>query len=213
MPVGFFGRTEREVTFVASPAGIFLETGTWFAIQEDALRDYARGVLNHYSLGRLLADADLWLRSPRTLALVMLPLLLVIAPVWMAVVASLVIFGLWYVFGPSLVNDPALALMRVLDHVMFQALLYVFILSILAGQGSMTAVWAGLAVFIAFRWGIIERIADRFLHPAVRAMYSLPLPDQVLRGVIMRKAIRLQIPLPQLGEMERRIRDRWASKQ
>jgi hypothetical protein len=209
MAAKFSGGVQREVAFVSAPGGIFLETGTWFAIKEDALRTYAKGVLKHFTLESLLADADVWLRSPRTYALTALPLLLLVFPVWLAAVLALAFYGTWYVIGPSLVNYPMLAITRYFDTVAFQAIYYVFVLSVIAGQGYMAAVWVGLAGFILFRWGIIERVMDRLLAPAVRSVYSLPLPDQVLRGVIIRRAIGLKVQLPQFGDMERSIRDRW----
>jgi hypothetical protein len=202
--------TSREVAYVASPAGIFLETGTWFEIQEDALRKYAGGVLARLSVGRLLGDADIWVRSPRSLGVILLPVLLIVLPPLVAALFTILVYGVWYVLSPALVNLPLLAFFRVLDAVFVQAGTYVILLSYLAMNGMLTAVWVGLAGFVLFRWGIIERIAARLLSPVIRKVYSLPLADQVLRGVVLRHAIRLKVAMPELAEMERSIRSRWA---
>jgi hypothetical protein len=201
--------TTREVTFVSSPAGIFLETGTWFEIREEDLRQYARGVLNVYPLERLLADADVWLRSPRTLGLMSLPLLLLVLPTWLSVIITLCLFSIWYVYGPSLVNHVMLAILRVLDSVVVQGLTYIVLLSLLAMQGDMIAMWTGLVLFVLFRWGVLDRIATKVLAPGARAIYSLPLPDQVLRGIIFRRAIASGVAMPEFAGIEKSIRDRW----
>jgi hypothetical protein len=200
----------HEVAYVASPAGIFLETGTWFGIREDVLKQYARGVIDRRSVGQLLADADIWIRSPQTLALVVLPMLLLLAPPWIAALVTLVVYGAWYVYGPALITLPGIAVLRILNSVIVQAMLYIIVLSVLATQGYLGAMWTGLGAFVLLRWGIVDRIASRVLRPVVRTVYSLPLPDQVLRGVVLRHAIRMKVTMPEFVDIERSIRDRWA---
>lgn len=201
--------SSRDVAYVASPAGIFLETGTWFEIQEDALRKYARGLLSKITVGRLLGDADIWIRSPRSLATVLLPVMLMILPPVLAAVITLLVFGMWYVFSPALVNLLLLGVFRALDTVFVQAGVYFILLSYLAMNGFLTAVWVGLGGFVLFRWGIMERIVSALFAPVIRKVYSLPLADQVLRGVVLRRAIRLKVAMPELEDMERSIRSRW----
>ena len=65
-----------ETIFVDTPEGIFTASGVWFRTREASLYAYAGPVFDHEPLPRLLTQAEVWLRSPQTLALWLLPLLL-----------------------------------------------------------------------------------------------------------------------------------------
>lgn len=204
-----FGSSRRELAYVATKNGIFTETGTWFAATEDSIRAYAARVLEVRPLPRLLADADVWLRSAQTLAVwSLIAFLTVLSPV-PAMLAAVSMYAGWHVIGPSFVALFAVPIFRVLGNVILQGVVYVIVLSMFANAGVMLPVWVGLGGFIAFRWGLIQRALEPLMRPLHRSLYELPVPDQVLRAFIVRTALKHQIDVPQLREIERSIRDKW----
>lgn len=203
------GSSRAEVAYVATQKGIFTETGTWFAATEESIKRYAAGVLAVRPLSRLLADADVWLRSPMIAALWSLLVFLMVLPPVVALMAALTMYVGWGIVGPSFVSRMGARLFRLLDMVLLQALAYIVLLSLLAGAGAMGGVWIGLGGFIALRWGIVQRLVDPLLRPIHRSLYALPVPDQILRAFIVRTALKHRIDVPQIREIERSIRDKW----
>ncbi len=93
-----------ETTFVDTPEGIYTASGVWFRTREDSLYAYAGPVFDREPLARLFTQAEVWLRSPMTLALWLLPLLLFMLSPLQAALAALVVYVGWESLGPSFVS-------------------------------------------------------------------------------------------------------------
>lgn len=196
-------------TFVDTPKGIFTASGVWFRASEESVRDYAGEVLEHEPLPRLVRHAEVWLRSPETLALWALPALLWLMPVGGGVLLVLAAYVGWSMLGPSLVNRPMLRVAVVLDHVAAQLVYYVVLLSALAISQQYAALVAGLLGFVLLRWGLIRRVTDRLLQAVWTRFYPLPVPDQVLRALIHRAALKYRVTLPEIDAMANDILAIW----
>ena len=192
-------------TYVDTPQGIFTDALVWFRTREAWLRDYASPVLAHKSLSHLLAEAVVWLRSPQTLALWLLAVLLLVAGAIPAALITVAFFVAWTSFGPLLVARSAITLLRVLDVVLLQALAFVTVLSWLASQGDYAAVGIGMAGFIALRWDLLRMAFQPVFKRLWRAMYRMPVPDQVLRALIVRTALRYRVTLADFASIEEGI--------
>lgn len=195
-----------DAVYVDTPRGIFSAAGVWFAATEEALRSYAGAVLERRPLPELIGDATRWLRSPQTLTLWALPLLLAVLPPLAAALAALVVLVAWSCVGPAFVNRPTAALLKGLDKPLVQALYFLFVLSALAAQAEYAAVWTGLGGFILLRWGIAEWAVKPLVRPIQRSIYDLPVADQVLRAFILRVALQYGLSLPQLDAIEQQMR-------
>lgn len=187
--------------YVDTPAGLFTAAGIWFNTTEQALHAYAGPVLAREPLEGLLRRAEVWLRSPQTLALWALPLFLLQLPPAGAALAALAAYVGWALAGPGLVNRPLASVLRRLDSVLLQALFYVFMMSLLAAREAYPAVWVGLAGFILLRWGLVERLTRPVVTWLGRRLYPLPIADQVLRATIVRAALHHGASLPELDRM------------
>jgi hypothetical protein len=199
----------RETMFVDTPRGIFTSSGVWFHAREGAIREYAEDVFEYESLPDLLHQAEVWLRSPRTLALWVLPAALLAGMPGVAVAGALVLYLAWAVLGPSFVNRPLLWSFRVLDLMPLQLAGYAVVLSVLGIAGHYLAVAVGLAGFILLRWGIVDQMFAPLIERVHRTIYPLPASDQVLRGLLRRAAMKYRVSLPELDRMERGIWDTW----
>jgi hypothetical protein len=200
---------DKDAAYVDTPYGIFTAEGIWFHIREEALRTYAAALLEDISLEQMLRWAALWMRSPQIVTLWLLPVALWFLP---PVAAALLVPGLfmtWRVLSPSVISETAVRVADWLDIPVVQGLYYVFVLSALAAQGRYTALAIGLVGFILLRWGLIERALKPLMQPLLRALYTLPLPDQILRALIIRMALNRRQSLPQLDAMQQDILDTW----
>lgn len=198
--------------FVETPQGIFTADGVWFATTRGSVERYAREVLDHESLERLIERAGVWLRSPETISVWMLPVFMLMIDPLPASLAGVTTYIGWKTLGPSAISRWFERVLRVLELVWLQGAYYVGILSYFAALEHYAAVWTGLAGFIVIRWGLLSRITFPIIKPMQRTLYELPVPDQVLRGFIIRTAMAHRLSLPQLDRMEKQITDTLISK-
>lgn len=199
-------------TYVSTPHGLFTTNGHWYHIPESEARAYAGAVLDHVSLDTLVRWADAWVESPRTVALWALPVLLWILPLGWAVGATLGLYGAWALVSPSV---PAVIAARGMVHLRrrtVQGLFYAVALSALAGTGHLPATFVGLAVFVLFRWGVLDWMAQAGLRPLQRTLYPLPVTDQVLRGLIVRAALKYRVSVPQVDALATDILANWRAQ-
>lgn len=189
--------------FLDTPGGLITASGVHFHTTQAMLERYAGPVLDVVPLATLVERAEVWLRSGTALALWALALfLLVLAPLGAALCALTVYLG-WETLSPSLVSQRLVAAFRVLEKVFVQAALYMAVLSTLGAQGQVGSVGVGLAGFVLMRWRVIPWLLRPVLDLLRRPLYTLPVPDQVLRAFVLRAALRHGIALPQLERLKR----------
>ena len=194
-----------ETTFVDTPEGIYTASGVWFRTREESLYAYAGPVFDREPLARLFMQAEVWLRSPMTLALWLLPLLLFMLSPLQAALAALVVYVGWESLGPSFVSRTVSGVFRVLDLVLLQALYFVLTLSILAAQEQLAALGVGLGGFILLRWSLVRMVTQPVVKRIWATLYKMPVPDQVLRSFIIRAALKYHVSLPELDRIEQEI--------
>lgn len=196
---------DKNVSFIETPGGIFTAAGNWFHTTEAHLQDYAGPVLDKKPFASLIETAEIWLRSPATVVLWCTPFLLWKWGVWPTLVFDT---GLYFILGlwaPVLTNLLVTPLLKILDNVLAQALLYILLMSWFAMNDQFMLMASGLMLFILVRWGIIAKIFGGFIDKLHSRMYNVPFSDQVLKSVIVRNAMKLGVSLPELDNMERSI--------
>jgi len=203
---------DDDSTYVDTPYGMVTASGEWYHIPEDAVRDYAGAVLDYVTLDQLLRWADAWKQSPRTLTLWVLPPLLWALPPGGAALAALGGFVGWALIGPALPSIVGARIASVLSNRWVQAAYYAAIMSLLATQGRYAAVGIGLTAFVLFRWGVVQWAARMPLQRAWRRLYPLPVTDQILRGLIVRVALKHRLALPQVDDITEDIMDNWGHR-
>lgn len=191
--------------FVATPQGLFTPAGTWFYTTVDDVETYAGAVLDKVSLDDLVVQAEVWLRSPQSLAWVTLLGTLLILPPFVAALLALGAFIGWAMVSPALVNRPLGTLFRWLDHPVVQMLLGVVVLSVLGMAGAYGAVAAGVIGFVLLRWGLVRRFTKPLIDPVHQRLYPLHVTDQVLRACIIRAALAHGVDVPEVDRMAERL--------
>ncbi len=185
---------------------MFSSGGVWFHTTEEALREFAAPVLERYPLSGLIREAESWLRGSETATLWLVPLLLWLLPPIPASLAALTVYVAWRLLSPSFVNGVVGAALDRLEQVGLQAALYLVTMSLFAMNGSFAALWSGLAWFVALRWGAVAWITEPLLRRLWPTLYRIPAPDVVLRALIIRAAMKYNVPLPEISRMEAKIR-------
>ena len=205
-----WSRPVREVpAYVDTPVGLRSADGVHYRTTEPLLREYAGPVVDAVGLATLLRRAGAWLRSPLTVAVLVLPVLLMVLPWWAALGLAVVLYALWSAVAPGAVWSGAARVFLVLEQPVVQGLVYIGVLSAFAAAGHYAAVWAGVAGFIAFRLGLVTALLRPVVDAMQGALYSLPPADQTLRALLVREAIRRGITLPGLETIEDRVRAFW----
>ena len=195
----------RPTTYIDTPRGIFTDAGNWFRTREAWIADYAKGVIDRESLGMLLAAAEIWIRSPQTLALwLLLPFMFLMPPHW-TVLCCIGVFVIWQIVSPALVSRTALPVLKVMDLVVVQGFAFILVLSVAAAQSQFYIVGISLAAFIILRWGLLELALRPILGPVLRRQYRLPVADHILRSLIIRSALHYGVTLEDFSEIERDI--------
>ncbi|NNF04515.1 MAG: hypothetical protein HKN17_08615, partial [Rhodothermales bacterium] len=198
-------RRDQGIDFVELPNGIFTADGVWYHTSEALIEEFAAGVLEKRPLGTLLADATVWLNVPVTATAWLLPIYLSAVEPTMAALAGLVTWVFLALITPFAVFPTFVPAVRWMSHPIGQGLFYVLMLSYFAAADQFAAVGIGIAGFVLLRWGLV----DRLLQPAVRRLPTpgpdLPRPDQVLRNLIVRSALKHRVDMPEVSRMENRI--------
>ncbi len=196
---------DKNATFIEMPGGIFTASGNWFHTNEETLKGYAGPVLEREPFERLLGVAEIWLRSPSTIVLWSVPVLLWKLGVWPALGIGIVLYLLWSLWTPVLTNMTITPVLKIMDNVLAQALFYILGMSWFAMIEQFWLMGVGLVVFILVRWGIVAKVFGAVVEKARSRMYAVPFADQVLKSVIVHSAMKHRVSLPELDNMERFI--------
>ncbi|MEM6645520.1 MAG: hypothetical protein AAF730_04630 [Bacteroidota bacterium] len=197
--------TPAPPRYVDTPKGLFTASGQWFRTRESQLEAFAGAVLDKRSVADLIDDADGVLAWPTTLTVWLLPVFALLMPWWSILLAGVAVLVAAHLVTPSMLTVPQIRLARWLRAAWAQGAYYVLMLSLLAQAGAWPAVAVLIASFIALRWGWADTAILAIVQPVFRRMYPLPRPDQALRSVIVRYALKYRVPLPEIEAMERAL--------
>lgn len=198
-------------TYVNTPYGMVTAAGRWYHIPEEEAKTYAGDVLEHVSLEALVRWADVWIDSPRTVSLWSLPLLLWgLPPLW-AILSTVLVYLGWALGSPAFPSIRGAQIASGLSNVLAQGGYYVVGLSLFAMDDQFAAVGIGLGAFVLFRWGIVDWAARAGLRVLRRQLYPLPVTDQVLRGLMVRAALKYRVSVPQVDAITKDILENWGA--
>jgi hypothetical protein len=200
---------EPRIHFVEGPGGIVTAGGVRFQTTVDMLRKFAGPVLERVGLDVLLKRAEVWLDSGRTLALWLLPVLLLVLPPLAAAILVLAFYLLWEILSPSFPSAILTGLLTPLQHPAAQGIYYAALLTWLYLGGDVAASIVGVVSFVLFRLEIVARASRPLLGKARKSLYTLPVPDQVLRALILRAALHHGVAMPQIADIERDVHRWW----
>ena len=189
--------------FFETKMGIVTRTGQWFHTTQEAIEDFAPGLLQEYDLSVLIKDALAWVRSADSLSLTLLMTLLFLVNPWLAALATLTFHWLWYNFKSSLVNRYLGTLFSYMNRDAYLLIIAFIGLSLLGITGEYLALGIGVVFFFLLKIGLLNMLWDRL---SATNKQKLSLNDRVLKMVITKYAIYEGITPPAMQTMEDKIR-------
>ncbi|CAN5576245.1 hypothetical protein BH23BAC4_BH23BAC4_08860 [soil metagenome] len=201
---------DSKIHFVEGPGGIVTAGGVRFKTTVGMLRKFAAPVLDRVGLDVLLKRAEVWLDSGRTIALWLLPVLLLVLPPLAAAILVLAVYLVWEILSPSFPSVILVGLLTPLQHPAAQGIYYALLLTWLYLGGDVAASIVGVVLFVLFRLEVVARVARPVLRKSHQNLYTLEVPDQVLRALILRAAMHHGINMAQLSDIESDVRTWWS---
>jgi len=190
---------QEKDSFVDTPRGIFAANGLWFRTTLNSLEEFAGEVLEKEPVEALIEKSAVIYRSPRTVGLwtLIISLLLVSPPISVAI--SIASYFIWSFVRKSVGGNGIYQILNVLENVGLQVLAFAAALIWLAMWPDIAKVVVGLVGFIVYRWNILDMV----FRPLIEGSNNKAgVPDQILKAVIVRSAIKHRISLDYLKKME-----------
>jgi hypothetical protein len=192
----------ESTEFVETPLGVFTKNGHWYYITSDQVEQIAPGLQKKVSFEDIINDAEVWVKSSDTITLFFFVVLIQFIPSYIAAMLSMVFLYLWHQSKSAFVNDISTSIIKVLSFEGLILLVSVLSISYLGIQGQYTDVFYGLLFFIVFKFGWMRKGFDSFF---TRYHKGIGLNDRVVKMLIIRKALRNEIEIPQVRHMEQNI--------
>lgn len=137
--------------------GITTSEGNWYHITRDGINKYIPGLLQKYTLDRIIREADAWMKSADALAL-FLYLILALAGLGAYISAAVaLVFYLFWFFNTSAFVSPAFGkIMRLIqnDGVIYITAGAAFIY--FAFTDALPLMWMGIVLFFLFKVGLLR---------------------------------------------------------
>ncbi len=189
--------------FIETPRGIFTSAGNWFHITSKALRSYAPGLLEKHTLEKMVKKAEIWIRSADNIGIVLFMTLLYYQGLLPAVVLTLFFVPIWHINKSSLVSLTLTNILWLLDKEILVVLISILVLSLMGITGQYESVVFGIIMFCFLKFGWIRYLVE-WLHGKLFEG-TLLLNDRVLKMIILKYAIKEDVPVKEVGAMEKEI--------
>lgn len=190
--------------FVETKLGIVTQTGHWFHITSDQIEQFVPGLLEHYSLDKLISDAHAWVRSADSLALTLLYILLLFVDPILAAIITLTFHWFWYNFKSSFVNRYLGLLFSYMNKDAYLMLISLAALSYFGIEGEFLALGIGLLYFFLLKLGVLNWAWNRL---ADAGKSDLSLNDRVLKMILVKYAMNEDLAPPEVQEMEKKLNE------
>lgn len=190
--------------FVETPVGIFTRNGNWYYITSGQIEQIAPGLLKKVSFDSIISDAETWVKSTDTITLLLFIALIQLMPAYIAALLSVVFLFIWHLAKSALITGLSTRVIRLLSFDGFVLVVSVLSISYLGVMGQHVDVFYGLLFFIVFRFAWLRKGFDSFFKSYHK---GIGLNDRVIKMLVIQKAIRNDIQIPQVRNMEQNILD------
>ena len=189
--------------FIETPRGIFTSAGNWFHITSPALEKYAPGLIEIHSLEKMIKQSEVWIRSADNIGIILFMLMLYTWGLFPALLLTLFFVPLWHINKSSAVSIPLTRLLSVIDKEIVVVIVAMLVLSYMGITGEYLSVFLGIALFCVLKFGWLRFAVEWIFGKLLRG--TLLLNDRVLKMIILKYAIRENIPVKEVDSMEKEI--------
>ncbi|MCH8495379.1 MAG: hypothetical protein LAT57_07070 [Balneolales bacterium] len=188
--------------FVETPLGLFTVSGNWFYTTSEQINRFAPGLLRKVEMEDLVSKAEVWVKSTDSISILVLTILIQLLPGHLAALSSVVFLILWHLTKSAFITPSSTTIVKWVSFDGFILLLAVASISYLGMQEFYSDMVYGLLFFIVFRFGWIKKGFDVFYD---RFNDGITLNDRALKMVIIREALRNDVAIQELRNMEAQI--------
>lgn len=186
--------------------GITTSNGNWYHITRDGIKEYIPGLLQEYTLERIIKEADAWVKSADILSLYLYFILVLtgIGPLWAALI-SLFFFTFWLFNVSAFTNSWAGSL---INTVQMDGMVYTLsggVLIYLAFQGLMAPMWVGILLFFLYKVGLLRLTVNYMVTKNQGPRSGFPKPDRVLNMLLIRYGMKEGKLTGSVEEMEKEL--------
>lgn len=188
---------------VETPTGLFTASGSWFRTSFKSIDDLAPGLCDKIDLHQTVKDTEVWIRSFESVGLWSFLIMLIFYGAYPSALVAIVLSIAWYFLRSALIHPGATVYLKpfTIDGPVLIATL--FVISYVGNTGRMQDAIVGLAFFFVFRFAWLRMLLDRW-HNSVRA---LTMNDRILRMMLIREAMRHDIPVKSVQTMQTDLLD------
>lgn len=171
------------------PNGITTSNGNWYNISSEKIEEYIPGLLKIHPLEKIIRQADDWVSSANSLALVIyLGLVLAQIDATIAMTLSVLFFLFWHFRGSAFATPSLGTLLKVLNLDGFMYLASAAIFIYLAWQGQLLAMWLGIILFFLFKVGLLQLLIK--MINANKESNKPEIQDRILNMLLVRYGIK-----------------------
>ncbi len=189
--------------FIETPRGVFTSAGNWFHITTKGLEKYAPGLLKKHSMEKLIKRAEVWIRSADNIGILLFMLVLYYQGLFVAALVTLFFIPVWHINKSSFISIPLTAILTVTDKEVFVVLISVFVLSWMGITEQYLSVVTGIVIFCVLKFGWFRMLVEWLYSKTIDR--TLLLNDRVLKMIILKYAIKEDIPVKEVDAMEKEI--------
>lgn len=182
---------------VDTPTGLFSAAGFWYRTSLAAIDDFAPGLRAKIDLHQTVRDTEVWIRSFESVGLWTLLICLPFLGAYPSALLATVLSLIWYFWRSALIHPGATAFLKAVTHDGPVLIATLFVISYVGNTGRTLDAILGLAFFFVFRFGWLRMLLDRW-HDASR---PLSMNDRILRMMLLREAMRHEIPVESVDTM------------
>lgn len=188
---------------VETPTGLFSASGFWFRTSFRSIDDLAPGLREKIDLHQTVKDTEVWIRSFESVGLWSFLIMLVFNGAYPSALVASVLSLIWYFWRSALIHPSATAVLKPFTIDGPVLVFTLFVISYVGNTGRTLDAILGLAFFFVFRFGWLRLLLDRW-HDATRA---LTMNDRILRMMLIRLAMRHDIPVTSVQTMQADLLD------
>ncbi len=189
--------------FIETPRGIFTSAGNWFHITTEALEKYAPGLLKKHSLEKLVKKSEVWIRSADNIGITLFMMLLYFQGLFPALLITFFFVPLWHINKSSVISLWLTGVLTVIDKEIIVVLVSLLVLSWMGITEQHLSVFLGIAVFCVLKFGWFRFLVEWIYGKLIKG--TLLLNDRVLKMMILKYAIKENIPVKEVDAMEKEI--------
>ncbi|MFO8029056.1 MAG: hypothetical protein R6U28_04275 [Cyclonatronaceae bacterium] len=189
--------------YIETPRGIFTSAGNWFHITSGALEKYAPGLLKIHSLEKMVKKAEVWIRSADNIGIILFMLLLYFQGLLPAFIITCFFVPVWHINKSSVISIPLTGVLTVIDKEIIVVLVALAVLSWMGITEQYLSVFLGIIVFCVLKFGWFRFLVEWLYGKLIQG--TLLLNDRVLKMIILKYAIKEDIPVKEVGAMEKEI--------